>query len=135
MVEYCHKKRKSFSGVLADGRIIFVDGVSRLKYINVRDWSIHSANPEVEENLKAPEGAKYIELINNRIYLANFPDSPNLVCVSMINRTGAKYLDFHDRFYSPNIATYDSRNYTNHWYYQIYREQCGYLARRWNEYL
>lgn len=103
------QEAKVFSGVLADGRILYVDGVSRLKYINVRDWTIHTANPEVDENLKAPEGAKYIELINNRIYLANFPDSPNLVCVSMINRTGAKYMDFHDRFYSPNIATYDSR--------------------------
>lgn len=100
---------RSFSGVLADGHIVYVDGVSPLKYIDVRDWTIKHANPELSPQHLAPAGFKYITLINNRIYLANLPDSPNYVSYSMIDRTGAKYYDFHDAFYSPNIATYDSR--------------------------
>lgn len=106
---YLAQDAKVFSGVLADGKIVFVDGVSRLRYIDTRDWKIKTANAEKDPSLTAPAGAKYITMINNRIYLANLPDSPNFVTYSMIDSTGAKYFDFHDQFYSPNISTYDSR--------------------------
>lgn len=100
---------RSFSGVIADGRLVFVDGVSRLRYVDLRDWTVKTANAKKDPKLTAPAGAKYITIINNRIYLANLPDSPNFVTYSMIDAQGAQYFDFHDQFYSPNIATYDSR--------------------------
>lgn len=113
-----HPKACAVRFTEADGYVYYVDGISPLRRIQLCTWISEDAVPLAEDidtelatdpaSLTAKPGASLILKLNNRIYLAGFPDDPNFVQHSLIDSEGAKFDQFNEGFYSPNKSPKES---------------------------
>ncbi len=88
-----------------DDSVYFVDKAHALRQFVIGSWEasdVTADNSESGTPLQAPDGAGLLCFYNNRLYLANFPDEPNLAMCSQIEKDGPHYNEFPYRWYIPN---------------------------------